>query len=88
MANKDLKNIANMGKEVPSSLRFGIIVTVSLFWVQLVRSIFTDLFSAMNLNSHILVDFLMALLVTFLGYLVLLSYRKIVVWLKTVREKK
>ena len=87
MAKKDLKDIANMGKEIPSSLRFGIIVTVSLFWVQFVRSIFTDLFAALNLNSHILVDFLMALLVTFLGYLVLLSYRKIVAWIKAVREK-
>ena len=87
MAKKDLKDIANMGKEIPSSLRFGIIVTVSLFWVQFVRSIFTDLFAAFNLNSHILVDFLMALLVTFLGYLVLLSYRKIVAWIKAVREK-
>ena len=86
MAGKELKEIADIGKETPSSLRFGIIVTVSLFWVQFVRSIFTDIFSAFNLNSHILVDFLMALLVSFLGYLVLLSYRKIVSWLKVVRE--
>ena len=60
MAGKELKEIADIGKETPSSLRFGIIVTVSLFWVQFVRSIFTDIFSAFNLNSHILVDFLMA----------------------------
>jgi len=87
MAKKELKAIADIGKDTPSSLRFGIIVTVSLFWVQFVRSIFTDLFAAFNLNSHILVDLLMALLVTFLGYLVLLSYRKIVAWLRAVREK-
>lgn len=87
MAKKELKAIADIGKHTPSSLRFGIIVTVSLFWVQFVRSIFTDLFAAFNLNSHILVDLLMALLVTFLGYLVLLSHRKIVAWLRAVREK-
>ena len=85
MAKKELKEIADIGKETPSSLRFGIVVTVALFWVQLIRSIFTDLFSAFNFTSNILVDLLMALLVTLLGYIVLLSYRKIVAWIKNIR---
>ena len=82
MVSKEIKDITNKGRETPSSLRFGIIVTVSLFWVQFVKSILTDFFSAINVNSHILVDFLMAVLVTLLGYLVILSYRKMVTWLK------
>ena len=30
-ARKEIKDIADLGKEIPSSLRFGIIVTVVLF---------------------------------------------------------
>ena len=72
----------DIGSEVPSSLKFGIIVTIVLFWVQFLRSIFNDILGLLNFSSNILVDFVMALIVTFLGYLVLLSYRKIIAWLK------
>lgn len=87
MPKRELKDISNLGKDTPGSLRFGIIVTVSLFWVQLVRSILDDLFSAFNLNSQILVDFLMALLVSALGYFILLSYRRILDRIRQLREK-
>ena len=77
MVQKAKKEILDVGGGVPSSLKFGIIVTVALFWVQFLRSIFTDVLSLLNFSSNILVDFIMALIVTFLGYLVLFSYRKI-----------
>ena len=71
------KAIVEIGHEVPTSLKFGIIVSVALFWVQLLRSIFNDILALLNFSSNILVDFITALIVTFLGYLVLLSYRRI-----------
>ena len=78
MAGKELKGAANSARETPGSLRFGIIVTISVFWVQLIRSILTDIFSAFNFSSNILVDLFMALIVTALGLFVLMSYRKMV----------
>ena len=87
MARKEIKDIADLGEEIPSGLRFGIIVTIALFWVEVIRGILTDIFSAFNFSSNILVDFIMAILVTLLAYLFLLSFRKIVNWIRSTGEK-
>jgi hypothetical protein len=77
IAKREIKEVTHLGGEIPSGLRFGIIVSIALIWVQVIRSIFSDIFSLLHILSNTLVDFIIALIVTFLGYLVLLSYRKI-----------
>ena len=77
MVKKENKESLDIGSGVPSSLKFGIIVSVALFWVQLLRSIFNDILALLNFSLNILVDFIIALIVTFLGYLILLSHRRI-----------
>ena len=52
MARKEQKDIADSGKEISSGLRFGIIVTLALFLVEvIIRGIRTDIFSAFHFTS-------------------------------------
>ncbi len=85
MAKKDIKDVLDISKDIPGNLRFGVIVAVSLLWVQVLRSLFFDILSTLNVTSNILVDFLTAVIVTFLAYIALLSYRKIVARIKHLR---
>lgn len=41
---KKKKTAADIGKQVPSNLKFGIIIAVALFWAEFLRSVMTGLF--------------------------------------------
>jgi len=71
------KAITEIGQVVPSNFKFGLIVAVALFWADFVRSILNGIFSLANINMPIVTDFILAIAATALGYLVLISYRRI-----------
>ncbi len=75
--SKRKKAITEIGQVVPSNFKFGLIVAVALFWADFVRSILNGIFSLVNLNMPIVTDFILAVAATILGYLVLISYRRI-----------
>jgi hypothetical protein len=77
--------IATIDRTVPSNLKFGVIVTVAILWAQLLRSILEYIFSSFTHSAPILADFLVAIIATALGYLVLMDYRKI--WYKIKKIK-
>lgn len=50
---------------------------MALFWADFVRSILNGVSSLASINTPIMTDFILAIVATVLGYLVLISYRKI-----------
>jgi hypothetical protein len=83
--NHRKKRLTDIGRTVPSNLKFGIIVTVAIFWSQFLRSSFDQLFSFLGVTGVLLADFLIAVIATIAGYLILLSYRKIRFRLKKIK---
>jgi len=77
--------ITDIGRQVPSNLKFGIIVAVAMLWAQFLVELFNGLFSIANLSMPILSDLIIALVASAIGYLVLLGYRKIKVRLSKVK---
>ena len=75
--HKKRKSITEIGQTVPSNFKFGLIVAVALFWADFVRSVLNGIFSLANINIPIITDFILAIVATILGYLVLMSYRRI-----------
>lgn len=82
---KRKKPITEIGQVVPGNFKFGLIVAVALFWADFVRSILNGIFSLANIDMPIVTDFILAIAVTFLGYLILVSYRKIRLRLEKVK---
>ncbi len=76
-SSKKKKPITEIGQTVPANFKFGLIVAVALFWVDLVRSILVTIFSLANIDNTILTDLILAIAATALAYGVLISYRKI-----------
>ncbi len=76
--------VTEIGKTVPSNLKFGIIVSIAVIWVQFFRLLLESLLSFMGISGDIIAGFLIAAIVTVLGYLVLLSYRKILFRIKKI----
>ena len=79
------RSLIDVGNTVPSNLKFGIIVAVVIFWSQFIRTLMESVFSFLGVSGPILADFIIAVAVTILGYLVLLSYRKIRFRLKKIK---
>jgi hypothetical protein len=77
--------ITEIGRTVPGNLKFGVIVAVAILWAQFLRSILEYIFSLFTFSAPILADFLVAVIVTLLGFLILLDYRKI--WAKLRKVK-
>lgn len=82
------RTIGELSKELPTTLRLSIIVTVSLFWVDVIRGFLVDVFSALHVASTLLVDFIIALIVTALALLVLFGYRKIRAYMNRLAERR
>jgi hypothetical protein len=83
--SKMSKPITEIGQTVPSNFKFGLIVAVALFWADFVRSVLNGVFSLANLNMPIVTNLILAIVATALGYLVLVSYRRIKSRLQKVR---
>jgi hypothetical protein len=79
--------ITEIGREVPGNLKFGIIVAVAILWAQFLGALLNGLFSIMHISTPILTDLIIALVASAIGYLVLLSYRKIKARLSKVKVK-
>jgi hypothetical protein len=81
MVTKEVHNgkhsIIDIGRLVPGNLKFGVIVAVAILWAQFLRSVLEYIFSLFTFSAPILADFLVAVIVSFLGVLLLLDYRKI-----------
>ncbi len=76
---------SDLGKTVPEGLKFGIIVTVAVFWADFLKSALKDMFNfALKGTFDTLASFIIAVSATVIGYLILLSYRKIVYRLKEI----
>jgi hypothetical protein len=89
MVNKEVRHrkhpITEIGRTVPANFKFGIIVAIVVIWVQFFRLLLEKILSFMGITGQIVADFLIAVIVTFLGYLVLLSYRKIRFRMKKIK---
>jgi ABC-type sulfate transport system permease subunit len=77
--------ITDIGRQVPSNLKFGIIVAIAILWAQFLGALLNGLFSILNISTPILTDLIIALVASAVGYLVLLSYRKIRIRLRRVK---
>jgi hypothetical protein len=77
--------ITDIGRTVPGNLKFGVIVAIAILWAQFLRSILEYIFSLFTFSAPILADFLIAVIVTFLGILLLMGYRKI--WHRLMKVK-
>ena len=72
------KPVIEVGETVPRSLKFGIIVAVALLWAQFFRGILVDLLEVYFGNhSEATVDFIVALIASMIGWLILLTYPRI-----------
>ena len=71
------KSIVEIGHDVPANFKFGIIVAIALFWADFVRSLLSSIFSFINITTPVVANFILAIAVTILGYIVLISYRRI-----------
>ncbi|MFO7872289.1 MAG: hypothetical protein R6U26_01440 [Candidatus Undinarchaeales archaeon] len=93
MANKKLKKkkdtAADIGKDAPTNLKFGIIIAVAIFWAEFLRSIMNSLFRfALKGASPIVSNFIVAASATFIGYIVLISYKRVRYKLKKIRLRR
>jgi len=79
------KAITDIGSQVPSNFKFGVIVAIAIFWADLLRSILNQAFSSLNVSAPILSNFVIAVIATVIAYVVMLSYRKIQSRLKRLR---
>lgn len=77
------KPVTEIGKYTPGSLKFGIIVTVAIFWAQFFRSFVHDV--VMPGTPEWLLNFIMAVIISAAGYLILSGYRKIYYRLKKMK---
>jgi len=75
--HKRKKPITEIGQDVPSNFKFGLIVAVAMFWADLVKAILSGIFSLINISTPIVSDFILAIAATILGYFVLKSYRRL-----------
>ena len=80
------RNVSAIGKDVPKNLKFGIIVMVAIFWVEVLKT-FSNMF-LMNIifaENPLLSDISIALIVTLAGYIVLIGWGKIKYFLNKVK---
>jgi len=80
------KSVTEVGETVPKNLKFGIIVTVAIFWAEFLRSALKEFFYIFLKNYMIVItDLILAVMATLAGYFVLLGYRKIISGLKKLK---
>ena len=80
------KSAVDLGKQMPSNLKFGIIIAITIFWASFLRSVLNNIFSKIiETTSPILSDFIIASVATVIGYILLIGYRKIWCALKKIR---
>jgi hypothetical protein len=77
--------ITEIGRVVPANLKFGIIVAIAVLWAQFFKALIDALFSFLGVNGVILSSFLIAVVASLVGYLMLLYYRKIRLRLKKIK---
>jgi len=79
------KSIAEIGRQVPSNLKFGIIVVIALFWAQFVKSLLNEIFSLVHIDSPVLTDLILAIAATAIAFIVLKSYQRIKTKLSNIK---
>ncbi len=82
---KRKKTLSDVGSQMPSNLKFGLIVMVAVFWAEFIRSLLTALFDFIGAVGPVVVDLIIAATVSVLAYLLLLSYRKLQYRLKKIK---
>ena len=86
MPKEKKKSIIDVGKTVPKNLKFGIVVTVAVFWAEFLRTALQNSFKLVfGTSSPVVSDFIVAAAATIIAYLFLLSYRKILPKLKKLK---
>lgn len=84
--NKKKKRVTDIGNNVPSNFKFGVIVAIALFWTDFLKSVISLILKTPeHTYVNVLVDLLIAVIITVAGVLVLYFYRKIYSWLKKVK---
>ncbi|MDD2655479.1 MAG: hypothetical protein PHQ80_02320 [Candidatus ainarchaeum sp.] len=79
------KPVVELGEEAPRSLKFGIIVTIAIFWAAFIRTALNEFFVPYLGVSIAVSDLIIAVLATVIGYLILHGYRKIYYRLKKTK---
>lgn len=86
MSEEKKKSIIDVGKTVPKNLKFGVVVTVAVFWAEFLRTALQNSFKwIFGTGSPVVSDFIVAVAATAIAYLFLLSYRKILPILKKLK---
>ena len=74
------KPLVKIGARMPSNLKFALMVTAAIFWAEFLRTLLTFVFDAYITSlatGPAIRDFVLAVLVTIIVYIVFLSYTKI-----------
>jgi len=79
------KTIADIGGQVPSNFKFGVIVAVAIIWADFLRSVLNEAFSKINISAPILSSLVIAIIATVIAFLVMLGYRKIYSRIKKIK---
>lgn len=78
MSKKRGKKLTEVGKGVPSNFKFGLLVTVAIFWTEFIKNIMAYIVEHYFADKNpMLVSFLTAVFFTALAYLILNDYFKI-----------
>lgn len=84
-SSRKKKSVADIGSQVPSNFKFGIIVAVAIFWAEFLQSMLSSILSNMTIAGPILANLFTAIIASFLGYFILVSYRKLRMRIMKVR---
>ena len=70
--------IKEIAEKIPQNARFGMIIAVAILWVQVIKNSFVKLFEYYGISAtDFTFDILIAIIVTFIVWLVFLSWTKI-----------
>lgn len=73
------KTVADIGYQVPSNLKFGIVVAIALFWADFLRTLIQSGMIYFGVESSpLLANLILAIIATLVGIAVLEGYKKIV----------
>jgi len=82
---KKKKGVDKIGREVPQSLKFGMVVAVAIFWADVLRESLKAVLEISPMRPALEVNLILAVVMTLLGYGVLVGYRRLLRLAKKIK---
>lgn len=82
------KSVNELGKSVPSSLKFGIIVTIAILWADFIKVVTENWIATYFGGGSGIPELILAVSATAIAYSILISYRKITYALGKIKIKR